>query len=150
MLADERPSFLYCGIPVPVIRIDIRCFENPFGVLLQNRFRRRISAAVRMYVRVKIDKHVSRLYAAAFEQMLNTYLYPDARQHTAACKPRFIVERISRLFADIHCRKIDECGRCADRYRRERDVRIYCGEPYTDGKRVDARGDSLNEKQGRR
>ena len=81
--------------------------------------------------------------------MLNAYLDPDSDQYAAACKPRVIVKRISRFFTDVYRRKTDERRRDTDRYRRERDVRIYCGEPYTDGKRIDARRDSLYEKQGR-
>lgn len=92
----------------------------------------------------------TRLHAAACDHMLDAYLYPDTDQHTAAGKPRFFVERVSRFFADIHCGQADESRRYADCQGGQLYIRVDHGKPDTDGKRIDTGCHSLYKEQRQR
>jgi hypothetical protein len=92
----------------------------------------------------------TRLHAAARDHMLDAYLYSDTDQHTAAGKPRFFVEHVSRFFTDIHCGQADESRRYADCQGGQLYIRVDHGKPDTDGKRIDTGCHPLYKEQRQR
>ena len=92
----------------------------------------------------------TRLHAAARDHMLDAYLYSNTDQHTAAGKPRFFVEHVSRFFTDIHCGQADESRRYADCQGGQLYIRVDHGKPDTDGKRIDTGCHPLYKEQRQR